>query len=215
MGCVEQCLIAFRVVTNAQLIYLTFAAFPLVWEGVYGLKPGDAGLPFLSILVGAFISVPVSLYFQQRYVIAVRRTDGHAEPELRLPQAALGGLLIAISFFWFGWSGYRAEVSIWAPISSGVVLGLGNVLIFRCVRPGLDFAVAKVARRALQTFLIDVYQDYSASAQSANVIVRSAFGAVFRSSCDLVLDCAEYRPALFATQMFNNVRSLCLRWLLY
>jgi DHA1 family multidrug resistance protein-like MFS transporter len=170
---------------SRRLIYLSFAAWPLVFEGVYGLAPGASGLPFLSILVGAIISVPVSLLFQRQYLAATLAAgDGKPEPENRLPPAVWGGLSIGVSFLWFGWSSYTGRVHILVPTASGALLGLGNVLVFRCVVQGVygETSLLMVPHRSLQTFLIDVFQDFSASAQSANVIVRSAFGAAFRAS---------------------------------
>lgn len=48
-------------------------------------------------------------------------------PEWRLPPVIIGGVLFAIGLIWFGFSGYKASISIWAPIISGLFSGFGIV----------------------------------------------------------------------------------------
>ena len=50
-------------------------------------------------------------------------------PEWRLPPVIIGGVLFAIGLIWFGFSGYKASISIWAPIISGLFSGFGIVRI--------------------------------------------------------------------------------------
>ncbi|GAA6050969.1 hypothetical protein NBRC10513_000882 [Rhodotorula toruloides] len=137
------------------LIYLLFEGYPVIFSEVHHLGPGYSSLPFLSILVGAIISVPVTLWYQKLYLRDVKR-EGRHTPEQRLPPALAGGPMIVVSFLWLGWGGI-------VPTLSGVLQGVGSVLIFR----------------SMQTYLIDAYERNAASALASNVVARSIAGALF------------------------------------
>jgi hypothetical protein len=158
---------------------MLFPAYPMIFEEVHGLNAGLGGCAFLSIIVGCVLSVPVSLHFNKGYLRAVAANGGIHAPEFRLPMGLLGGIIFALSILWLGWSGYRATTSIWVPIASGVFTGLGATLVFR----------------AFQTYLIDFYKRYAASALgtpclsfelagshgaclAAGLVMRSVFGAI-------------------------------------
>ncbi|GAA5843295.1 hypothetical protein JCM5353_005268 [Sporobolomyces roseus] len=145
------------------LIYLLFEAYPIIFSDIHHLTPGYASLPFLSTFVGAILSVPLTLWFQKRYVLATKRNSGIPTPEMRLPPSQLGGILIVVAFLWLGWSGAYRSVPWIVPTLSGIVQGIGSVLIFR----------------SLQTYLIDAYERFAASAMASNVVSRSLAGAIF------------------------------------
>ncbi|GAA5898510.1 MFS transporter [Sporobolomyces salmoneus] len=156
------------------LIYLLFEGYPIIFSDVHHLPPGYSSLPFLSTFVGAILSVPLTLWFQKRYVQSTKLNEGVPTPEMRLPPSQLGGFCIVVSFIWLGWTGNYRSIHWIVPTLSGIVQGIGSVLIFR----------------SLQTYLIDAYERYSASALASNVVARSISGAVF---------------PLFARAMFNNL----------
>ncbi|GAA5855549.1 hypothetical protein JCM8547_007886 [Rhodosporidiobolus lusitaniae] len=144
------------------LIYLLFEAYPIIFSEIHHLGPGYSSLPFLGTFVGAVFSVPVNLWFQKRYLAEVKHAGKHL-PEMRLPPAATGGPLIVVAFLWLGWGGYKLSVHWIVPVLSGLPQGIGSVLTFR----------------AIQTYTIDAYGHYSASALAAAVVSRSVAGAVF------------------------------------
>lgn len=72
------------------------------------------------------------VYYNPRYIVTA--DEYHAKglsvpPEERLPMGVVGGILFAISFFWFGWTSYPS-ISFWAPMLSGGCLGLALTLTF-------------------------------------------------------------------------------------
>ncbi|GAA6038878.1 hypothetical protein JCM8097_000548 [Rhodosporidiobolus ruineniae] len=144
------------------LIYLLFEAYPVIFSEIHHLGPGYSSLPFLGTFVGAIISVPITLWYQKQYLEAVKAAGKH-EPEMRLPPAATGGILIVVAFLWLGWGGYKESIHWIVPTLSGIWQGIGGVLTFR----------------AMQTYTIDAYEKYSASALAATVVARSVAGAVF------------------------------------
>ena len=102
-------------------------------------------------------------------------------PEDRLPLAMIGGIVFAVSMFWFAWSGEYNQVpwlvvaivclvgvemlkkldmlTLWSQ--AGVFLSTGIVLLFV----------------AYFNYLADSYLLYAASAIAANTVCRSAAGA--------------------------------------
>ncbi|KAK4703624.1 hypothetical protein P7C70_g2592, partial [Phenoliferia sp. Uapishka_3] len=137
-------------------------AYPVIFDGVHHLGDGYSSLPFLGVLVGAIISVPITLYYQKQYVKAIEKL-GHHTPEMRLQAAEVGGICMVIAFLWLGWTGYKSSLPWFLPIIAGIPQGIGSVLVFR----------------SIQTYLIDTYERNAASATAANVITRSIAGGVF------------------------------------
>ncbi|KAI9030594.1 major facilitator superfamily domain-containing protein [Hyaloraphidium curvatum] len=144
------------------VLYLLFGTFPIVFVGIYHFNPGQSGIAFLSIGIGAFFSILVlNRVFNALYL---RRPDPHGRlvPEWRLPSCFVGGPLFALSMFWFGWT---ANPSIhWiVPALAGIPMGAGVVGVFT----------------ATQSYLADCYGIYAASAIAANTVARSTFGFAF------------------------------------
>jgi len=145
------------------VLYLNFAAYPIVFQQGRGWSPGIGGLAFLGILVGTVISVIVSVfYINPQYVKIAKKRGGRATPEDRLPPAIWGGVLIVVGLA--GFAATDAPNVHWiAPIIFGVPFGLGVIVVFL----------------AVMGYLIDSYTIYAASVLAANSVLRSLFGAAF------------------------------------
>ena len=87
-----------------SLIYLTLEVFPIVFNEDRGWGLLVSTLPFLSILVGVFYAIFINFANQPRYRKAVQENNGKAVPEARLPPIIIGGVLLSIGLFWFGWT---------------------------------------------------------------------------------------------------------------
>ncbi|KAL8653914.1 MAG: hypothetical protein Q9210_001829 [Variospora velana] len=145
------------------IFYLFFQAYPLIFEGTYGFNTGTAGLAFLAIAVGAFLSVAIFMYWDS-VLVRAKKTDAPwtlIEEYRRLPLACLGGPLYVISLLWLGWSS-NVKVHWIVPILSGIPFGIGFMLIFM----------------ALLNYVTDAYEIFAASAMAATSACRSIFGAV-------------------------------------
>ncbi|KAL4778015.1 major facilitator superfamily domain-containing protein [Aspergillus varians] len=145
-------------------LYLYFQAYPIIFQGLYGLSPGVGGLAFLPILPGSILAFLVFfLYsaYHTKALIAQNSSWASQEEYRRLPLACIGAPGIPIALFWLGWS---ANLSIHPvmPMMSGVFFGFGFLLIFI----------------ALINYLTDAYKQFSASAAAAASTLRSLF-AVF------------------------------------
>jgi MFS family permease len=84
------------------VLYLNFAAYPIVFQQSKGWSNGIGGLAFLGILVGTILSVIVSVfYINPQYVKMAKKRGGRALPEDRLPPAIWGGVSIVIGLAGF------------------------------------------------------------------------------------------------------------------
>ncbi|KAI9818934.1 MAG: hypothetical protein M1827_007756 [Pycnora praestabilis] len=150
------------------VLYLFFGAFNLVFEQNHGFSLHEVGLAFIGLLVGMLAGVSTDPFWHKNYVRLVQKREaeggepGGAEPEYRLPPAILGGILVPIGLFWFGWTTY-SSVHWVVPIIGSAIFGMGTLLVFSGVF----------------TFLVDAYPLFAASALAANSFARSSFAAAF------------------------------------
>lgn len=145
------------------IFYLFFEAYPLIFQGLYGMSTGISGLAFLPILGGAMLALVIFLYYDVVFRRAQRDRKSWAfiEEYRRLPLACLGGPLYVISLFWLGWTS-RNDVHWSVPMMAGVPFGIGFMLIFM----------------ALLNYITDAYEIFAASAMAASSFSRSLFGAL-------------------------------------
>ncbi|KAK1625667.1 major facilitator superfamily transporter [Colletotrichum phormii] len=157
------------------IFYMSFQAFPIIFQKLYGLSPGAAGLAYLPIGAGALLVVPIFIGWEQGHLRAQRSGHTWAKREefRRLPLACVGGPLFFISLFWLGWSS-REDVSFVAPMLAGIPFGMGFMLIFI----------------ALLNYLTDAYEIFAASANAAASTSRSLLAVVL---------------PLATTRMFNKL----------
>jgi MFS transporter, DHA1 family, multidrug resistance protein len=123
-------LIGFYLTFVYGLIYLSIAAFPLVFGGIHGIKPGVAELPFFGMALGMILAGATSVLMNPLWVKKYHAAGNKAQPEWRLPLAAFGGVIFAIGLFWFGWTGAYRSVHWIVPTIAGVFIGYGLLAIF-------------------------------------------------------------------------------------
>lgn len=108
------------------IFYMSFQAFPIIFQNVYGLSPGVTGLCYLPVGVGALLAVPI--FFGYDHIVLNAKARGtpwsKIEEYRRVPLACLGGPLFAMSLFWLGWSS-RPNVSFVVPMLAGIPFGGG------------------------------------------------------------------------------------------
>lgn len=145
------------------ILYLLFAAYPIVFQIVRGWSEGKSGLAFLGILVGILIAeaytFPIFIRYKKKSIAAA---PGLLPPEARLPDSFLGAIALPAGLFWFAWT--SALPTHWmAPVAAGVPFGFGMVSVFIPVF----------------NYLIDTYTVFAASILAASLLIRSIFGTVF------------------------------------
>ncbi|KAK8086231.1 hypothetical protein PG994_001205, partial [Apiospora phragmitis] len=152
------------------IFYMSFQAFPRIFQDLYGLSPGATGLCFLPIGGGCLLGLPLFSAYDHVLQRAQRRGRAWARQEeyRRVPLACLGGPLFVVSLLWLGWSAKApgpsgsGGVAFVVPMLAGVPFGLGFMLIFM----------------ALINYLTDAYELFAASANAAASACRSLVAVV-------------------------------------
>ena len=189
-------------------LYMCFAAFPIVYQEGRGWSTGIGGLAFLGIAVGMTLATIYTIWDNKRYERLSEKYNGWAPPEVRLPPAIIGSILIPVGLFWFAWTNGNNVHWIVSIIGSGifasgivmVFLSLMNYMIDSCTP--FPLPAASLIWDILLTIHLDVI--YAASVLAANSVLRSIFGAVFPLFTDkmyegLGVHWASSVPAFLAT----------------
>ncbi|TKA73636.1 hypothetical protein B0A49_05183 [Cryomyces minteri] len=150
------------------VVFAFFAAFPLVFGGVYSFDSSQTGLTFLAIGTGICIAVPTAILLDRALYQPVYRQKmaqglSIVAPEHRLYSAMVGSVGIPIGLFWFAWTA-RPGVHWAVPVVAAVPFAWGNLCVF------ISAAL----------YLVDTYGPLNgASAMAANGIARYTLGAAF------------------------------------
>ncbi|CAG8140680.1 unnamed protein product [Penicillium olsonii] len=145
------------------LIYALLGAYPVIFQGVYGMNMGVGGLAFIGLIIGELLGGVYILSIQGSYARKLAANGDTPVPEWRLFPAIVGAVSFSIGMLWLGWTGYTSTIHWMAPVASGILTGAGIFLIF------------------LQCFnyIVDCYPSLAASTIAANTILRSAIGCAF------------------------------------
>ena len=157
----------------------SLASFPLVWEDVYREDTGTASLNYLSLGIGFVLGLQFCgrvldkvssstthpkqfLTPFQIYVRLQRHYQHEGRPEFRVPMMVPGGLLVPIGLFIYGWSAqYKTHWIV--PNIGAAIFAFGLIISFQCA----------------QTYVVDAYSRYAASATGAAAFVRTMAGFAF------------------------------------
>ena len=146
------------------ILYILFTTFTFVFEEHYGFSSSTVGLVYIGCgagnLIGLAILGKVSDPIMKR--LAKKHNDGKVKPEYRLPMLMYAGPFIPIGLFIYGWTAqYQVQWAV--PLFGTLLVGVGLIAAFMCIN----------------TYLVDAYARYAASALAANTILRSILGATF------------------------------------
>lgn len=143
------------------LMYLFFTTIPTVFSQRYHFRLGVTGLTYLGLGIGFMIGMAIVAATSDpmlRRLMA--KNNGVATPEMRLPLMIIFSCILPISFFWYGWT-VDKDVFWLVPIIAMVPFSIGVVGIWM----------------PIQTYVIDCYPQYAASANAALACARSVVGA--------------------------------------
>ncbi|CAI9634561.1 unnamed protein product [Alternaria burnsii] len=156
------------------LMYLMLSTFPSLWVTRYGMSTGIGSLNFISMGVGFFLGTQITAPLNDAlYRRLKKRNNGVGKPEFRVPIMVPASLLVPIGLFWYGWSA-QAQVHWIMPNIGAAIFCAGVIIGFQCI----------------QTYLVDSYTRYAASAIAAATVLRSLAGFGF---------------PLFAPAMYNKL----------
>ncbi|KAH3977678.1 hypothetical protein HBH70_184390 [Parastagonospora nodorum] len=145
------------------LMYLMLSTFPLLWTDRYGQSASMGSLNYISMAVGFFLGVQISAPFNDMlYRRLKKKNNGAGKPEFRIPIMVPASLLVPIGLFWYGWSA-QAKLHWIMPNIGACIFCAGTIVSFQCI----------------QTYLVDSYTRYAASATAAAIFLRSLAGFGF------------------------------------
>jgi MFS family permease len=145
------------------LMYLVLSTFPTLWTGEYHESVGIGGLNYISLGVGFFVGTQVCAPCQDKIYRALKkRNNGVGKPEFRVPLMIPGAALVPIGLFWYGWAA-QAHTHWIVPNIGAAIFATGIIVGFQCI----------------QTYIVDAYTRYAASAIGAATVLRSLAGFGF------------------------------------
>lgn len=141
------------------LLYMLFSTYPIVLQQRRGWNAGVGELPLIGTVIGACLGglvLFINSQVKQKMFTGARKSA----PEDRLPGAMVGGVMFAVTIFWFAWTAEYNSVHWAVPTVAGTFLATSILLIF-----------------VVFINYIDSYLMYAASAVAANTVLRSACAA--------------------------------------
>jgi hypothetical protein len=145
------------------LMYLVLSTFPGLWENEYHESVGIGGLNYISLGVGFFLGTQICAPCQDKIYRALKaRNNGVGKPEFRVPLMIPGAFLVPIGLFWYGWTS-QAHTHWILPNIGAAIFAAGVIIGFQCI----------------QTYIVDSYTRYAASAIGAATVLRSLAGFGF------------------------------------
>ncbi|OCH92437.1 MFS general substrate transporter [Obba rivulosa] len=151
------------------LMYLQLVTIPLLFDATplydlftYGWPDGHVGLAYLSAAVGCLLSLATCIMTLNRSYRALCKKYGEKKPEYRMPFMQIGMLIIPVGLFMYGWTA-QAQTHFILPLIGATIFAFGALIAYTCI----------------QTYLVDTFGKYAASALAACVLVRSIGGALF------------------------------------
>ncbi|KAF2799148.1 MFS general substrate transporter [Melanomma pulvis-pyrius CBS 109.77] len=115
------------------IFYSFFEAFPMVYQGMYGFNPGEMGLTFLSVLVGATISASLYVAYLFWIVEPEIKSHGLGAPEGRLIPALYASFCFPAGLFIFAWTTTDPRIHWIASVIGIGIFTIGQFIILQCI----------------------------------------------------------------------------------
>ncbi|KAL9103397.1 MAG: hypothetical protein Q9163_001536 [Psora crenata] len=158
------------------LMYLVLSTFPVLWTTRYGESVGVGGLNYISLGVGFFLGTQISAPLNDRiYRQLMKKNNGSGRPEFRVPMMVPGSLLVPFGLFLYGWTA-QYQVHWIVPNIGAAIFSAGIIIGIQCI----------------QTYLVDAYTRYAASAVAAGTVLRSLAGFGFPLFAPYMYNALEY-----------------------
>ncbi|KAL8845957.1 MAG: hypothetical protein Q9221_008919 [Calogaya cf. arnoldii] len=158
------------------LMYLLLSTFPVLWTGQYHQSIGIAGLNYISLGVGFTLGAQILSPLNDRiYRILKKKNGGIGKPEYRIPIMVPGSVLVPIGLFIYAWTAQYNTHWI-GPNIGAAIFAAGAIAGFQSV----------------QTYLVDAYTRYAASAIAAATVLRSLGGFGFPLFAPYMYDKLDY-----------------------
>ena len=158
------------------LLYLVLSTFPVLWDRVYHESISIGSLNYISLGLGFFIGAQSAARLNDRiYKHLKMKNNNVGKPEFRAPLIFPGSLLIPIGLFIYGWSA-QYHVHWIVPNIGTTLLSAGSIIGFQMI----------------QSYIVDSYTLFAASAVSATAVLRSLAGFGFPLFAPYLYDALDY-----------------------
>ncbi|EYE96666.1 MFS transporter [Aspergillus ruber CBS 135680] len=147
------------------LMYLVLSTFPSLWTDpdYYNESISVGGLNYISLGLGFIIGSQSCARTNDRIYRRLKaRNNNTGKPEFRVPLLYISSFLIPTGLFIYGWTA-QSHTHWIAPNIGACLFSIGNIIAFQC----------------MQTFMVDSYTRYAASALGAASFLRSICGFAF------------------------------------
>lgn len=158
------------------LLYIVLSTFPALWRDKYHESIGVGGLNYISLGIGFFLGAQICAPLQDRVYRQLRkRNNGIGRAEFRVPLMVPGAVMAPLGLFLYGWSA-QARLHWIVPNIGAAIFSAGSLISYQCI----------------QTYLVDAYTRYAASAFAAVTVLRSLCGFGFPLFAPAMYDALDY-----------------------
>ena len=159
------------------VVYLVLTTMPVLWTERYHESIDIAGLNYISLGVGYLFGTQSTARLNDVIYKLLKDRSGEnvGRPEYRLPLLVPGSILVPGGIFWYGWSA-QAHLHWIMPNIGLAIFGVGM----------------KIATQCTQTYAVDTYPLYAASAAAASTFLRSLAGFSFPLFAPYMYDSLGY-----------------------
>ncbi|KAK3674342.1 hypothetical protein LTR78_005811 [Recurvomyces mirabilis] len=153
------------------VLYLVLASFPILWTSArdatplpgYGESPGIGGLNYISLGLGFYIGTQIAAKTADKIYKSLKaKNGGVGRSEFRVPLMFPGAVMVPIGLIIYGWTAQYQTFWL-APNIGTAIFAAGNQLVFQ----------------NCQTYIVDSYTRFAASAIAATTVLRSLGGFAF------------------------------------
>lgn len=147
------------------IMYLVLSTFPTLWTSpaYYNESIGIGGLNYISLGLGFWCGSQICAPLNDRIYRALKaRNNNTGRPEFRVPLLGIAAILLPAGLFIYGWTAQTHQHWI-APNIGAFLFGTGTIVSFQC----------------MQTYMVDTYTRFAASALAAGAFLRSIAGFGF------------------------------------
>ncbi|KAL9115068.1 MAG: hypothetical protein Q9227_000862 [Pyrenula ochraceoflavens] len=156
--------LSFFTAVTYGMSYLIMTTLTEIFESLYGFTQGSVGLVFLGQAAGMILALLLYGTASDAYLKhTASKTSQPPQPESRLLFMLIGSLLLPLGFFTYGWTlHFHHHIPFLLPVIATSLVGASSMLTML----------------PTENYLVDAYDDYSASAIAIGVIMRAVVGAV-------------------------------------
>ncbi|KKK14522.1 MFS multidrug transporter, partial [Aspergillus ochraceoroseus] len=147
------------------LMYLVLSTFPTLWTSpdYYNESTGIGGLNYIAIGLGFWGGSQICAPLNDRIYRRLKaRNNGVGRPEFRVPLLVVAAFMTPAGLFIYGWTAQKHTHWI-GPDIGAFLFGMGTIVAFQCA----------------QTYMVDAYTRFAASALAASACMRSLAGFGF------------------------------------